>query len=31
MMYLFLSLVLMGFLVAVIHEIANTPSDDDFK
>lgn len=30
-MYLFFSLVLMGFLVAVIHEIVNTPSDDDFK
>lgn len=30
-MYLFLPLVLMGFLVAVIHEIVNTPSDDDFK
>lgn len=30
-MYIILPLVLMGFLVAVFHDIVNTPSDDDFK
>lgn len=31
MMYIILPLVLMGFFVAVFHDIVNTPSDDDFK